>query len=202
MSRRLRILTLVLAAAAAPLFAADTFTIDKTHSDVSFTVRHFVSKVHGRFGNFEGAIQIDAAKPDASSVAFTIKAASISTNDDKRDTHLRSPDFFDAEKFPDITFKSTKVAAAGKDKYDVTGTLTMHGVSKEITIPVAFLGYAKDPWGNERAGFDLSTKLNRKDYGINWNKVLDAGGTMLGDDVDVSVSLETVKKKADAPPAK
>ena len=158
--------------------------------------------MHGRFGNFEGTLQIDPAKPEASSVTFTIKAASISTNDDKRDTHLRSPDFFDAEKFPDITFKSTKVAPAGKDKYDVTGTLTMHGVSKEITLPVAFLGYAKDPWGNERAGFDLSTKLNRKDYGINWNKVLDAGGTMLGDDVDVSVSLETVKKKPDAPAGK
>jgi polyisoprenoid-binding protein YceI len=202
MSRRLPILALVLAAAAAPLFAADTFTIDKAHSDASFTIRHFVSKVHGRFGDFDGAIQIDAAKPEASSVVFTIKTASISTNDPKRDDHLRTPDFFDAAKFPELTFKSSKVAPAGKDRYDVTGTLTMRGVSKEITIPVAFLGYAKDPWGNERAGFELSTKLNRKDYGINWNKVLDAGGTMLGDDVDVTVSLETVKKKADAPAAK
>lgn len=202
MSRRLRILTLFLAVAAAPLFAAETFTIDKSHSDASFTVRHFVSKVHGRFGDFDGAIQIDPARPEASSVVFTIKTASISTNDSKRDDDLRSPNFFDAAKFPEITFKSTKIAPAGKDKYDVTGTFTMHGVSKEITIPVAFLGYAKDPWGNERAGFELSTKLNRKDYGINWNKVLDAGGTMLGDDVDVSVTLETVKKKPEAPAAK
>jgi polyisoprenoid-binding protein YceI len=205
MRRRLRIALLLLAVGAAPvlpLFAADTYTIDKNHSDVSFTIRHFASKVHGRFADFSGAIQADPAKPEASSVNFTIKAASIDTNNADRDNHLRSPDFFDAAKNPEITFKSTKMTPAGKDKYDVTGTLTMRGVSKEITLPVTYLGTMKDPGGNDRASFELATKLNRKDFGINWNKALDAGGFMLSDDVDVTISLETVKKKPEAAASK
>jgi polyisoprenoid-binding protein YceI len=131
-------------------------------------------------------------------VNFTIKSGSIDTNNADRDNHLRSPDFFDAAKNPEITFKSSKMTPAGKDKYDVTGTLTMRGVSKEITLPVTYLGTVKDPGGNDRASFELSTKLNRKDYGINWNKTLDAGGVMLSDDVEVTISLETVKKKPEA----
>lgn len=205
MRRRLRIALFLLAAAAAPVFpvfAADTYTIDKNHSDVSFTIRHFASKVHGRFADFSGAIQADPAKPEASTVNFTIKAASIDTNNADRDNHLRSPDFFDATKNPEITFKSSKMVPKGKDQYDVTGTLTMRGVSKEITLPVTYLGSMKDPGGNDRASFELSTKLNRKDYGINWNKALDAGGFMLSDDVDVTISLETVKKKPEAAAAK
>ncbi len=205
MRRRLRIALLLVAAAAAPglpIFAADTYTIDKNHSDVSFTIRHFASKVRGRFADFSGAIQADPARPEASSVNFTIKTASIDTNNADRDNHLRSPDFFDAAKNPEITFKSTKMTPAGKDKYDVTGTLTMRGVSKEITLPVTYLGSMKDPGGNDRASFELATMLNRKDFGINWNKALDAGGFMLSDDVDVTISLETVKKKAEAAASK
>jgi polyisoprenoid-binding protein YceI len=202
MLRRTRILALLLAAASAPLFAADTYTIDKNHSDVSFQVRHFASKVRGRFTDFDGTILADTSKPETSSVVFRIKTASIDTGNADRDKDLRSSNFFDVEKYPEITFKSTKIVPAGKDKYDVTGLLTMHGVSKEVTLPVAFLGAAKDPWGNERASFELSTKLNRKDYGINWNKALDQGGFMLGDDVDVTIDLETVKKKPEAPAAK
>src|SRR5262245_48693413 len=186
------------AASAAPAFAADTYTIDKNHSDVSFTIRHFASKVHGRFSDFAGAIQVDPAKPEASSVNFTIKAASIDTNNADRDNHLRTADFFDAAKYPEITFKSSKITSTGKDQYDVTGTLTMRGVSKDITIAVAYLGSAKDPGGNDRASFELSNKLNRKDFGINWNKALDSGGFMLSDDVEVTISLETVKKKPEA----
>jgi polyisoprenoid-binding protein YceI len=209
MLRRLRIALLALAAAftlsaafAAPVFAADTYTIDKNHSDVSFTIRHFASKVRGRFADFSGAIQADPAKPEASSVTFSIKTGSIDTNNADRDNHLRSPDFFDAAKNPEITFKSSKMVPKGKDQYDVTGTLTMRGISKEVTIPVVYLGSAKDPGGNDRASFELSTKLNRKDYGINWNKALDGGGFMLSDDVDVTISLETVKKKPEAAAAK
>ncbi len=203
MQRQFRILTLFLAAiTAAPLFATDTYTIDKNHSDVSFQIRHFVSKVRGRFGDFEGTIQVDPAKPEASSVAFTIKAASIDTNQANRDGDLRSENFFDVAKFPEITFKSTKIVPAGKDKYDVTGSFTMHGVTKEITLPVTFTGTAKDPRGGERAGFELATILNRKDYGINWNKALDNGSLMLSDDVAVTISLETVKKAPEAPAAK
>jgi polyisoprenoid-binding protein YceI len=158
--------------------------------------------VRGRFTDFDGTILADTSKPETSSVAFRIKTASIDTSVADRDKDLRSPNFFDVEKYPEITFKSTKIVPAGKDKYDVTGTLTMHGVSKEMTLPVVFLGAAKDPWGNERASFELSTKLNRKDYGINWNKALDQGGFMLGDDVDVTIALETIKKKPEAPAAK
>ena len=114
-----------------------------------------------------------------------------------RDKHLRSADFFDVDKFPEITFKSTSVKpAAKKDTYDVTGTFTMRGVTKTITLPVEFLGFIKDPRGNERAGFTTHITLNRKDYGINWNRALDAGGTLLSDDVDITVNIEAAKSAA------
>ena len=202
MFRTLRLAALFVAAlAATPLFAADTYTIDKNHSDVTFQVRHFVSKVRGDFTDFDGTIQIDQAKPEASSVVFAIRAASINTNNEDRNKHLNSPDFFDTAKFPEISFKSTKIAPAGKDKYNVTGNFTMRGVMKEITLPVTFTGTARDPRGGERAGFELATILNRKDYGINWNKALDNGGLMLSDDVAVTISLETVKKSPADPAA-
>jgi len=204
MFRRPRLfgLLLLVLGAAAPLSAADTYTIDKGHSSVEFRIRHFASKVSGRFGDFEGAIQADPGKPDASSVTFTIKTASIDTNNGHRDDDLKSPNFFDAGKYPEITFRSSKMASTGKDQYAVTGTLTMHGVSKEVTLPVTFLGSAKDPRGNERASFELNTKVNRKDWGIDWNRTLDSGGLMLSDDVDVTIDLETVRKAPEAPAAK
>ena len=185
-----------------PGYLAGTWDIDPVHTDVSFTARHMmVSKVRGHFERFEGTVTT-APDPLQSSVEVSVELGSINTNNADRDNHLRTPDFFDAAKNPEITFKSTKMTPTGKDKYDVTGTLTMRGVSKEITIPVAYLGSMKDPGGNDRASFELSTKLNRKDYGINWNKALDNGGFMLSDDVDVTISLETVKKKPEAPAAK
>lgn len=203
MSRRLGTLGLLFSLiAAAPLSAADTYAVDKGHSSVEFRIRHFASKVNGRFSDFEGSIQADPAKPEASSVAFTIKTASIDTNNGNRDNDLRSPNFFDATKFPEISFKSSKMTATGKDQYAVTGTLTMHGVSKEITLPVTYLGSMKDPRGNERASFELNTKLNRKDWGIDWNKTLDSGSLMLSDDVDVTIDLETVKRAPETPAAK
>lgn len=195
-------LVLVLAAAATPLAAADTYVFDKPHTEVSFQVRHYVSKVRGRFNDFEGAIQIDSAKPENSSVAFTIKAVSIDTANENRDKHLRSADFFDVEKFPDMTFQSSRVIPAGKDKFNVEGTLTMRGVSKPIQIPVTFLGFMKDTGGTDRAGFELTTMLNRKDFGINWNRALDQGGFMLSDDVTITINVEAVKKKSEGAPAK
>jgi polyisoprenoid-binding protein YceI len=140
---------------------------------------------------------MDAKNPAASSVEFHIKATSIDTNNADRDKHLRTADFFDVEKYPEITFKSDSVKPAGKNKYNVTGTLTMHGVSKKVTLPVTFLGEGKDPWGGTRAGFETSTTLNRKDYGIVWNKAVDNGGVLLGDDVKIDINLET-KKEAPA----
>jgi polyisoprenoid-binding protein YceI len=186
--------------AALPL-RADTFAVDPTHSEVSFQIRHMVSQVRGRFNDFSGTVQLDPKNLAASSVDFHIKATSIDTNVADRDKHLRSADFFDVEKFPEITFKSESIAAAGKDKYNVTGSLTMHGVTKKVTLPVTLGGQIKDPWGNTRAGFEIETTLDRKDYGIVWNKALDSGGVMLGDDVKVAINLETVKK-SDKPAAK
>ena len=186
------------ATAAVPANATGIYSIDKTHSEVGFQVRHFVSKVRGSFGDFTGTIQVDAAKPEASRVEFTVKVSSIDTNEPKRDAHLRSPDFFDAEKHPEIRFVGRKIAPAGEGKYDVTGDLTMRGVTKEVTLPVAFTGLVKTPFGDERAGFETSLTLNRKEFGINWNKALDQGGFMLSDDVTISINLETVKAKSAA----
>ncbi len=179
--------------AALPL-RADTLNIDPAHSEVSFQVRHLVSQVRGRFNDFGGVIQMDPKNLAASSVDFHIKATSIDTNQPDRDKHLRTADFFDVAKYPEITFKSKSIAAAGKDKYNVTGTLTMHGVSKDVTLPVTYLGTVKDPFGGTRAGFELETTLDRKDYGIVWNKAIDNGGVMVGDEVKVSINLESVKK--------
>ncbi len=185
--------------AASAFAATDSFVVDKNHSEATFRVRHMMSKVTGKFDDFAGKVTMDRTKPAESSVEFTIKTASVNTGVADRDKHLRSADFFDAEKNPEITFKSQRVVAtAKKDLYNVTGDFTLRGVTKRVTLPVEFLGFMKDPWGNERAGFSTTIMLNRKDYGINWNKALDNGGMLLADDVEISVSLETVKSKADA----
>lgn len=202
MRKSLAVLTLALLAAlalpgtaAVPAAATGTWNVDKVHSEIGFQVRHFVSKVRGSFTDFSGAIRIDAEKPGTSSVEFTIKVASINTNEPKRDAHLKSPDFFDAGKFPEIRFVSRKVVRKSDTSFDVVGDLTMRGVTKEVTLPVTFSGIAKSPWGGELAGFESSITLNRQDYGIKYNKVLDQGGMMLGDDVAVTISLEAGKAK-------
>ncbi|HEV8660454.1 MAG TPA: YceI family protein [Thermoanaerobaculia bacterium] len=191
------ILVSTLFLATLPLFAAsETFRIDKQHSSAEFKIRHMVGNVTGRFTDFAGVVNVDRGNPAASSVEFTIQTASIDTSTPDRDKDLRSSNFFDVDRYPTITFKSTKVTPAKtKDTYDVVGDLTIHGVTKRVTLPVAFLGFVKDPWGNERAGFELNTTLDRKDYGIVWNKALDQGGFVLGDDVKISINLETIKKK-------
>ena len=158
MKARLAVLAAALAVAS-PALAADTYQFDKSHTTVGFQVRHIVTNVGGKFQDFSGTIQVDRVKPESSSVEFTIQAASIDTNEPKRDEHLKSPDFFDVANQPTITFKSTSVKATGKDAYEVTGNLTMRGVTKPITLPVTFLGEGKDPWGNEKMGFELATTL-------------------------------------------
>ena len=182
--------------AASPALAADTYNFDKSHTTVAFQVRHIFTNMTGKFREFEGAIQIDRAKPSASSVEFTIQAASIDTNDAKRDEHLRTADFFDVANHPKLAFKSTSVRPAGKDTYQVTGDLTMRGVTKPVTLTVAYLGEGKDPWGNEKVGFDVTGTLNRKDFDIIWNKALDAGGYVVGDEVKVLIGVEANKAKA------
>lgn len=192
---------LILAAAlavASPAVAVEDYAIDASHADVSFQVRHLVSQVSGRFNAFEGSVRIDRERPEASSVEFTIQSESIDTSNEKRDEHLRSADFFDVASHPSITFKSTSMKAVGGERYEVTGDFTMHGVTKSITLPVEVLGEMKDPWGHQRIGFQISATINRKDYGISFNKVLDQGGLMLGEDVKVSVNLEAVRQEAQA----
>lgn len=169
-----------------------TYKIDKSHSEAIFQVRHLVTKVRGRFSDFEGAIEYNDANPEQSVVHFTVSAASIDTNEPDRDKHLRSADFFDVEKYPQITFVSKRIAKRGAETYDVTGDFTMHGVTKEIVLPVAHLGKAKDPWGNDRLGFEAETTINRKDYGLNWNAALETGGFLVGDEVKISLQIQAV----------
>jgi len=190
--------SLSLALAASAVSAQDIYTVDRSHSEVGFRIRHFVTKVPGRFDDFSGVITMVPGKPQASSVEFTIKATSVNTANEGRDNHLKTADFFDAVKHPDITFKSTKIAPVDDDTFNVTGNFTMRGVTKELTIPVDFGGTATDSRGTQKAGFSLTTKINRKDYGILWNQTLDAGGVMLGDEVEITVNIEANKKKAEA----
>jgi polyisoprenoid-binding protein YceI len=182
-------------AAALPAGAADTWAVDPAHSETTFVIRHLLSKVSGRFDSFDARIVTDAAKPESSSVEFTIQAASIDTNNDKRDAHLRSADFFDVEKHPTITFKSTAVKDLGGGKHELTGDLTMHGVTKPVTLAVTFLGAGPTMRGAQRAGFEATGTINRKDFGIVWNTTLDQGGTMLGDDVAITIGIEAVEHK-------
>ena len=201
MTRKLFAAAVLTTLAALPV-QAESYKIDPSHSEVGFTIRHMVSNVRGRFNDFSGTVDMDPKAPQKGSVEFSVKTTSIDTGNADRDKHLRTADFFDVEKYPEITFKSDSVKSAGKDKYNVTGTLTMHGVSKKVTLPVTFNGEGKDPWGNTRAGFETSTKLDRKEYGIVWNKAIDNGGVLLGDDVNVSINLETVKAAPAAAAAK
>lgn len=189
--------------AALPLMAQDTmetWAVDKGHSSATFKIRHFTANVVGQFRTFDGIINLDRANPKKSSVDFTIQATSIDTGGENRDKHLRSADFFDVEKFPTITFKSTAVTPKSKDQFDVTGDFTMHGVTRRVTLPVTFLGFQKTSRG-EKAGFEIETTINRKDYGVTWNRALDEGGFMLSENVKVSINLEVDKKAPAAPVA-
>ena len=188
-------------ALAAPAFAAETYQFDKSHTTVGFQVRHIFTQLGGKFGDFAGTIQVDRAKPENSSVEFTIQAKSIDTNEPRRDEHLRSADFFDVANHPTITFKSTSLKANGKDAWLVTGDLSMRGVTKQVTLPVTLLGEGKDPWGNEKMGLETSLTLNRKDYGLVWNKALETGGMLVGEEVKVQIAVEANKAKPPAPAA-
>jgi len=196
---------LVLSAfAALPLFAqapaTEMFVVDKSHSTATFKIRHMMSNVVGQFRNIDGAVYVDRANPEKSSVEFILQTTSIDTGNENRDKHLRGADFFDVEKFPAITFKSTAVKAKSKSEFDVTGDLTMHGVTKRVTLPVSFLGFGKTQRG-EKAGFEIETTIDRKDYGVVWNRNLDEGGVLLGDEVKVSINLEMDKKAPETAPA-
>jgi len=177
------------------LAAPQSYEIDPVHSRVEFTIRHMFSKVTGNFGAFKGTINYDAAATGTSSANVEIDASSIDTNNDRRDAHLKSADFFDVAKFPTLTFVSTKVTPSDEGKFKVEGTLTMHGVSKPVVLDASFLGAGPGMDGAMRAGFEGATKVDRKDYGIVWNKALDQGSTLLGDDVTINLEIEAVAAK-------
>jgi polyisoprenoid-binding protein YceI len=189
-------LALILALVLPVLAAAEpaTFKVNQPHSSVGFTIRHFVSEVPGRFKDFGGSIKYDKDNPANSSVQFTVQAASISTDNPDRDKHLSSPDFFDVQKYPTLTFVSTSVKPRDAKTLDVTGDFTMHGVTKRITIPVTVQGSLKTPQG-EKAGFRANFSVNRMDYGVAWNRAVEGGGAMLGDEVDISIRTEADKQQ-------
>jgi len=177
--------------------ATHRWNIDSSHSGAQFAVRHMViSKVRGIFERWAGTIDFDPSKPEASKVSVRIEAASVNTNEPQRDQQLRSADFFDVEKYPAITFESSRIESRGEDRYRVLGELTIHGVTRPVELDAEYLGGGKDPWGNERIGFFAKTSLNRKDFGLNWNQVLETGGVLVGDQVEVSLDVEAVKAEA------
>ena len=171
---------------------AQAYTIDKTHSEATFQVRHLLTKVRGHFSEFSGTVLLDQEHPERSSASLTIDASSVNTGTPDRDAHLRSDDFFAVGTYPTLTFTSSRVVKTGDDSYDVVGTLTIRGVAREITLPVTYLGEAKDPWGNVRAGFETSITLNRKDFGLTWNAALETGGFLVGDEVRINLSIQAV----------
>lgn len=169
-----------------------TWNVDAVHSNVAFTVRHLVvAKTRGRFGTFSGVITI-ADDPLQSKVEATVETASIDTGDEGRDNHLRTGDFFEAETHPTMTFVSTSITPDGDD-YELAGDLTIKGVSKPVTWELEFNGIVTDPWGNTRAGFSAETEVNRKDWGLDYNAVLEAGGVLIGEKVKLSLEIEAVK---------
>jgi polyisoprenoid-binding protein YceI len=172
--------------------------IDVSHSAIHFHVRHMViSKVHGRFARWSGALQLDEQDLTRSQIDVRIETASIDTQVADRDAHLKSPDFLDVEKYPEMTYRSRRVEKRG-DGYRVTGDLTLHGVTREVVVDAEFAGTGKDPWGNERAGFSAKASLDRREFGLVWNTALETGGVLVGEKVEITIELEAVKKAASA----
>ncbi len=168
--------------------------IDPAHSQVTFNVKHMmVAKVHGAFNEFSGIVNLDDQDLSKSDVEFTIQAASLTTHNEGRDQHLKSPDFFDVAQFPTITFTSKQVEAAGKGRYAVTGDVTMKGVTRSETFDVEAEGPSKDPWGNHRWGFTITGTLDRKNYGLTWNVALETGGVMVSDTIKIELEVQVTQ---------
>jgi len=195
MIKKYIILTVLLGMLSVYVFGTNEYVADKAHSSISFKVSHMVvSKVRGTFNDFSVTIHEDPNDINKSSVTAVIKTASIDTGNEKRDNHLKSEDFFFVEKYPEITFKSNKIQKKGS-QYEAIGMLTMRGVSKEISFTFDVSDKIKDPWGNTRVGIEINTGLDRKDFGLNWNKTLDKGGLMVGNEVKIEILLEMMSKK-------
>lgn len=172
------------------------WVLDPTHSELLFKVKHLmITNVKGEFRKFDASIESDGDDFDNASVTATVDASSIFTNNEDRDNHLRSDDFFSVEAHPEITFESTSLEKLDDENYRLNGTLTMKGVSKEISLDVEFGGIIKDPYGNVKAGFSVSGKINRKEWGLNWNAALETGGVMVSDEVRISSEVQFVRQQ-------
>ena len=199
--KRIRIKRLVIALAAFMMvsanaaLAADEYSVDAAHSTVEFAVKHMViSTTKGSFSDVSGVIMYDDKDVTKSSVDVIIKTASVNTNNEKRDEHLKSPDFFDTAKYPDITFKSSKIEKT-KEGLVMSGTLTIRGVSKQVSLPLELTDTMTDPWGSVRFGAETRLEINRQDYGVSWSNVMDNGGLVVSDKVKIEISVELIKKK-------
>lgn len=180
----------------APAVTAAHWDVDKAHTSLKFTVQHLViSEVEGVFKMFDGSVESKGADFNNASVNFTVDVASVNTGDEKRDGHLKSDDFFNAEKYPRMTFNSTSFKKIKGNMYVLEGNLTIRDVTKKVKWAVIFNGTVKDPWGNVKAGFKATTKINRKEYGLKWNVMTEAGGTVVGDEVAITVNAEFTQKK-------
>ena len=172
---------------------ATKFIADPSHSELEFKVRHLmISTVKGKFEKFD--VEADGEDIFSSNITVTVDTASINTNSADRDNHLRSADFFESEKYPNMTFKSKSFTKKSDDEYSLTGDLTIKDITKEVVIDVEYGGKMKDPWGNEKHGFSLDTKFNRKDFGLNWNAALEAGGVMVSDEVKIHGEIQLLKQ--------
>ncbi len=195
-SMKIVVLTALLAIVLAVGAQAATYAIDAGHSSVSFKVKHMmVSNVRGAFTAFEGSFEFDPEAPKHAKVTTEIQMASVNTNDEKRDEHLRSPDFFDVESHPTMTFESMKLESKGDNEYVLHGNLTLNGVTKPVELDLEFNGTVVDPWGNTRSGFEAEGEINRKDFGITWSKNMDGGGLVVGDKVEIELEIEGVLQK-------
>lgn len=176
----------------APSAWATTYRIDPEHTTVGFKIRHLFSNVQGTFDAYEGTIVYVPGQPEQWSANATIQTASVNTRVGKRDAHLRSKDFFAVDNYPTMTFNSTKVTEATATSAKLAGILTLHGIEKPVVLNVDIHGEGKDPWGNLRAGFTATTRINRQDFGLTWNKALESGGLLVGDEVDITLEVEGV----------
>lgn len=175
--------------------SATVYGLDPAHTSVEFVVRHLmITKVRGRFTAFEGTLQLEASSDLPAAIRATIDATSIDTREEQRDTHLRSADFFDVEKFPTLTFESTRVYGA-PDAFTAEGRLTIHGVTRDVTLSGSFEGRANDPWGGVRVGYTAHATINRKDFGLTWNAALETGGVVVGDEVRIELNVEAIRKQ-------
>ena len=175
--------------------ATSSWAVDPSHTTVEFAVRHMViTTVQGRFSKFDVDLDFDPEHTERSKMVARIDTASLDTREAQRDAHLRSQDFFYAEKFPQMTFASKRVEPTGEGRYRMVGDLTIRDVTREVALDVEFAGFVKDPWGNQRAGFSAQGDVSRKEWGLNWNLALEAGGSLVGDTVKIAIETELVKK--------